>query len=113
VLLIYLFFLFNNELKKIGHFYRNIIYNEETRVSFLKSKKLSPQNEEKNLTCNKVKNAVNCNGNHKETTGGTSKKRNSDGTFKRTVTLRRTKKKGCRSLAKKVAITSAIHGYNI
>lgn len=69
----------------IGHFYRNIIYYEETRVNFLKSKKLLPQNEENNLTCNKVKDGVNRNGNLKETIK-TSKKRDSDGTFKRTVT---------------------------
>jgi len=33
----------------VWHFYRNIIYNEETRVNFLKSKKLSPQTEENNF----------------------------------------------------------------
>jgi len=45
-----------------------------------KKRKLLSQNEENNLTHNKVKYGVNCNRNLKETTR-TNEKRNSDGTF--------------------------------
>lgn len=76
---------------RIGHFYRNIICDEQTCVNYLKSKQLLPQNEENNLTCNKVREGVSCGGDLKDTTR-TSKKRNSDGSFKRTVPLDAPKK---------------------
>jgi len=53
---------------RIGHFHRNIICNEQKCVNYLKNKQLLPQNEENHLTYIKVK-------------------------FKRTVTLRCTKKR--------------------
>jgi len=37
-----------------GHFCRNIIYNDETRVNFLKSKKLLPEDKENNLKILKI-----------------------------------------------------------
>ncbi|KAF0720305.1 Uncharacterized protein FWK35_00022340, partial [Aphis craccivora] len=46
----------------IGHFYRNIICDEQTCVNYLKSKQLLPQNEENYLTCNKLREGVSCGG---------------------------------------------------
>jgi len=47
---------------RIGHFYRNIICDEQTCVNYLKSKQLLPQNEENYLTCNKLREGVSCGG---------------------------------------------------
>jgi len=73
----------------IGHLYRNIIRDEVVCVQYLKDLGLLLANNP--TTCIKVKDGVVCNGQLVEYLRS-SKKRNSDGTMKRVVTLRCTKR---------------------
>eukprot|EP00102_Acyrthosiphon_pisum_P021188 XP_016658398.1 PREDICTED: uncharacterized protein LOC107883251 [Acyrthosiphon pisum] len=77
----------------IGHLYRNIIRDEVVCVQYLKDRGLLLADNP--MTCIKVKDGVVCNGQLVEYLRS-SKKRNSDGTMKKVVTLRCTKR-GCQT----------------
>jgi hypothetical protein len=69
----------------IGHLYRNIIRDEVVGVQYLKDRGLLLTDNP--MTCIKVKDGVVCNGQLVKYLRS-SKKRNSDGTMKKVVTLR-------------------------
>jgi len=73
----------------IGHLYRHIIRDEVTCVRYLKDRGLLLADNP--MTCIKVKDSVVCNGQHVEYLRN-SKKRNSNGTMKKVVTLGCTKR---------------------
>jgi len=73
----------------IGNLYRHIIRDEVTCVQYLKDRGLLLANNP--MTCIKVKDGVVCNGQLVEYLRN-SKKQNSDGTMKKVVTLRCTKR---------------------
>ncbi|XP_060871413.1 uncharacterized protein LOC132945664 [Metopolophium dirhodum] len=82
-----------NSTTTMGYLYRNIIVDEFKCVEYLKSKNLLSNNR---LVCSKKNiDGTECGGQLRETTRS-SKKRNSDGTFKKIVTMRCTKK-GCQT----------------
>lgn len=68
----------------LGYLYRNIIHDEKMFVQFLQDRHLIATRTEDNNHCTRIRNDVPC--------GGTSKKRNSDGSFKTYISLKCSKR---------------------
>lgn len=79
----------------LGYLYRNIIHDEKTCVQFLQDRNLIATTTEDNNHCIKVRNNKRCGGTLKECERK-SKKRNMDGTFKKYISLK-CSKRGCQT----------------
>lgn len=85
--------LFSDMSSVIGHLYRYVIYDEAMCVKYLQERQLLPRNDDRN--CSRIRDGVKCDGILK-VCERKSRKRNSDGSFKKIVTFK-CNKKGCQT----------------